>query len=211
VNCFTAAFARGRPAQAALKQLPALAAPMMSEMNSTSEHELVERCREGDEQAFRELVERYKGLVFALVARSISDPARAEDMSQEVFLRVHRGLPYFRGESRLSTWIYRVAVNLLMAEPRPAPTEPLEGAADGRPREFGAADKSFEELALRDRMEKAIRRLPVNYRVLIHGHYMKGLRYEELAEALDMPMGTVKTHLHRAKRQLRHLLETEFR
>jgi ATP-dependent Lon protease len=64
---------------------------------------------------------------------------------------------------------------------------------------------------LRDRMEKAIRRLPVHYRVLIHGHYMKGLRYEELAEALDLPMGTVKTHLHRAKRQLRHLLETEFR
>ena len=57
----------------------------------------------------------------------------------------------------------------------------------------------------------AIRRLPVNYRVLIYGHYMKGLRYEELAEALDLPMGTVKTHLHRAKRQLRHLLETEFR
>ena len=184
---------------------------MMSEMNSTSEHELVERCREGDEQAFRELVERYKGLVFALVARSISDPARAEDMAQEVFLRVHRGLPYFRGESRLSTWIYRVAVNLLMAEPRPVPTEPLEGTGDGPPREFGAADRSFEELALRDRMEKAIRRLPVNYRVLIHGHYMKGLRYEELAEALDLPMGTVKTHLHRAKRQLRHLLETEFR
>jgi RNA polymerase sigma-70 factor (ECF subfamily) len=184
---------------------------MMSEMNSTSEHELVERCREGDELAFRELVEQYKGLVFALVARSVSDPARAEDMAQEVFLRVHRGLPYFRGEARLSTWIYRVAVNLLMTEPRPVITEPLGGTGDGPPREFGTTDQAFEDLALRDRMEKAIRRLPVNYRVLIHGHYMKGLRYEELAEALDLPMGTVKTHLHRAKRQLRQLLETEFR
>ena len=68
-----------------------------------------------------------------------------------------------------------------------------------------------EDLALRDRMEKAIERLPVNYQVLINGHYLKGLRYEDLADALDLPMGTVKTHLHRAKRQLRHLLETEFR
>ena len=114
---------------------------MMSEMNSTSEHELVERCREGDEQAFRELVERYKGLVFALVARSISDPARAEDMAQEVFLRVHRGLPYFRGESRLSTWIYRVAVNLLMAEPRPVPA-PSRWKGPARARRASSAPRT---------------------------------------------------------------------
>lgn len=184
---------------------------MAQEMTSTSEHELVERCREGDEQAFRELVERYKGLVFALVARSIADRARAEEVAQDVFLKVHRGLPYFRGEARLSTWIYRIVVNVLAAERRPMKTEPLEGSGDGPPREFGVADRAFEDLALRNRMEKAIARLPVHYQALINGHYLKGLRYEDLAEALDLPMGTVKTHLHRAKRQLRHLLETEFR
>jgi RNA polymerase sigma-70 factor (ECF subfamily) len=184
---------------------------MAEEMTSTSEHELVKRCLEGDEQAFRELVERYKGLVFALVARSIADRARAEEVAQDVFLKVHRGLPYFRGEARLSTWIYRIVVNVLAAERRPPKTEPLEGTADGPPREFGVADRAFDDLALRDRMEKAMQRLPVNYQVLINGHYLKGLRYEDLADALNLPMGTVKTHLHRAKRQLRHLLETEFR
>jgi RNA polymerase sigma-70 factor (ECF subfamily) len=76
---------------------------------------------------------------------------------------------------------------------------------------LGAADRAFDELTLRDRMDKALQRLPANYQVLINGHYLKGMRYEELAEALDLPLGTVKTHLHRAKRQLRHLLETEYR
>ena len=65
--------------------------------------------------------------------------------------------------------------------------------------------------SLKDRLQKAIERLPIQYQVLVNGHYMKGMRYEELAEALDLPMGTVKTHLHRAKRQLRQLLETEYR
>ena len=178
---------------------------------SESEQALVERCRQGDEQAFRELVDQYKGLVFALVTRSVRDRARAEEIAQDVFLRIYRGLPYFRGEARLSTWIYRIAVNLLAAERRPVEVESIEGREDGPSHEPAAVDPAFDELALRNRMEKAIERLPVNYQVLINGHYLKGLRYEDLAEALDLPMGTVKTHLHRAKRQLRHLLETEFR
>src|SRR5438105_14552904 len=76
------------------------------------EHELVERCRRGDEGAFQELVERYKNLVFALIARTVQDRSRAEDLAQDVFLRIHRGLPYFRGEARLSTWIYRIVANV---------------------------------------------------------------------------------------------------
>ena len=179
-------------------------------MDATSEQQLIERCREGDEQAFRELVERYKGLVFALVARSIGDTGRAEEVAQDVFVRVYRGLPSFRGESKVSTWIYRIVVNLLIAERQVPPTEPLEGTGEV-PREFGATDRQFDELTLRDRMEKALRRLPVHYQVLVNGHYLKGMQYEELATALDLPLGTVKTHLHRAKRQLRRLLETEYR
>src|SRR5712691_3888646 len=81
-------------------------------MEAVYERELVERCRRGDEGAFQELVDRYKTLVFALIARTVQDRSRAEDLSQEVFLRIHRGLPYFRGEARLSTWIYRIVANL---------------------------------------------------------------------------------------------------
>jgi RNA polymerase sigma-70 factor (ECF subfamily) len=176
-----------------------------------SEQELVQRCREGDEQAFRALVDTYKGLVFSLVVRSVSNRARAEELAQDVFLRVHRGLPYFQGRSRLSTWIYRIVGNVLASEPRPVETVPLDGPVGGPSREPGQKDPTYDALALRDRLEKAIARLPTHYQVLVNGHYLKDMRYEDLAEALDLPMGTVKTHLHRAKRQLRHLLETEFR
>src|SRR5512140_3467939 len=81
-------------------------------MEAVNERELVERCRRGDEGAFQELVDRYKDLVFALIARTVQDRSRAEDLAQEVFLRIHRGLPYFRGEARLSTWIYRIVANV---------------------------------------------------------------------------------------------------
>jgi RNA polymerase sigma-70 factor (ECF subfamily) len=183
-------------------------------MRAPSEHELVERCRQGDESAFRELVDQYKGVVFALTARSIPDRARAEEMAQEVFLRVYRGLPLFRGEAKLSTWIYRITINLLSQERPGLATTSLDEVRPGEdePRIVaGAEDRAFEDLALKDRLEKAIQRLPIQYQVLVNGHYLKGMKYEDLADALGMPMGTVKTHLHRAKRQLRLLLETEFR
>ena len=183
-------------------------------MRATPEHELVERCRQGDEAAFRELVEQYKGLVFALTARSVPDRARAEDLAQEVFLRVHKGLPYFRGEAKLSTWIYRIVTNVLAAQRPDRTMTSLDAAPDGGGEarlQPLANDRAFGDLVLKDRLHKAIQRLPVPYQVLVNGHYLKGLRYEDLAEALGLPMGTVKTHLHRAKRQLRVLLETEFR
>src|SRR4029078_4693243 len=87
---------------------------------------LLERCRAGDESAFQELVDRYKGLVFALIARTVQDRSRAEDLAQEVFLRVHRGLPYFRGEARLSTWIYRIVANVCVQDSSRPPTVSLD-------------------------------------------------------------------------------------
>ena len=181
-------------------------------MTGTSEHVLVERCRQGDQTAFRELVEQYQGLVFSIIARSVPNRSRAEELAQDVFLKIHKGLPYFRGESRLSTWIFRIVVNVLAQERPELASTSLDTEEDARPRHEPAADdRAFTDLVMKDRLQKAIERLPVAYQVLINGHYLKGLRYEDLAEALEMPMGTVKTHLHRAKRRLRHLLETELR
>ena len=181
-------------------------------MTGTSEHVLVERCRQGDETAFRELVDQYKNLVFSVIARSITNRARAEELAQDVFLKVHKGLPYFRGESKLSTWIFRIVINVLSQERPELASTSLDDDDDMRPKhEPVAADRAFSDLVMKDRLQKAVERLPVPYQVLVNGHYLKGMRYEELAEALDMPMGTVKTHLHRAKRRLRHLLETELR
>ena len=182
-------------------------------MRATPEHELIERCRQGDETAFRELVDQYKGLVFALIARSVANRARAEELAQDVFLKVHKGLAYFRGEAKLSTWIYRIAINVLSQErPELASRSLDERDEDDRLRiQPVADDRAFGDLVMKDRLHKAIEQLPIPYQVLINGHYLKGMRYEDLAEALNMPMGTVKTHLHRAKRRLRHLLETEYR
>lgn len=175
-------------------------------MTANTERELVERCRRGDERAFQELVDSYKNLVFGLIARTVQDRSRAEDLAQEVFLRVHRGLPYFRGEARLSTWIYRIVANVCLQEADRRAALPLEAA-----RPSAGGDRQFGDLELKDRLEKAIARLPANYRLLVAAHYVNGVQYQDLAEALQLPLGTVKTQLYRAKRQLRHLLETEFK
>jgi RNA polymerase sigma-70 factor (ECF subfamily) len=180
-------------------------------MEAINERELVERCRRGDEGAFQELVDRYKTLVFALIARTIQDRSRAEDLAQDVFLKIHRGLPYFRGEARLSTWIYRIVANAC-AQPQ-SPATVSVSLDDGLSSERATAvlDRRFGDLELRDRLEKAIARLPPHYRLLIAAHYLDGVQYEDLAEALALPLGTVKTYLYRAKQQLRRLLETELK
>lgn len=180
-------------------------------MDAGRERNLVERCRRGDEGAFQELVEEHRSLVFALIARVIPDRSRTEDAAQDVFLRMYRGLPYFRGESRLSTWIYRIVANVCAQEAarRPAPASLDDDRV--RPPVPAAADRQFSDFELRERLEKAIARLPPNQRLLVAAHYLEGIQYEDLAEALDIPMGTVKTHLYRAKQQLRRMLETDLR
>ena len=175
------------------------------------EQELIQRCRGGDEAAFGELIDEYKNLVYGLVYRLVADRSQADDLAQEVFLRIYRGLPYFRAESRLATWIYRIVQNVCFETrtKRPVNLSLDQTSDEGRPRfEPGAADGSFAAIELRDRLEKAIAQLPEQYRFLIAAHYLRGMQYEALAESLDMPLGTVKTHLYRAKRRLRELLDT---
>jgi RNA polymerase sigma-70 factor (ECF subfamily) len=175
-------------------------------MADFDEAALVGRCRTGDDTAFGELVDRYKNLVYGLIYRLVADNAQVDDLAQEVFLKVHRGLPYFRGEARLSTWIYRIVQNVCsQARSRRAPEVSLDDR--DRPMEPGLVDAAFADLELRDRLQKALAQLPDHYRFLIAAHYLEGIQYEALAEMLDVPLGTVKTHLYRAKRQLRELLE----
>src|SRR4029078_12491671 len=162
-------------------------------MQAVNERELVERCRSGDEGAFEELIERYKDLVFALIARTMQDRSRAEDLAQDVFLRIHRGLPYFRGEARLSTWIYRIVLNVC-TQARGRRRAEVNGVAPRQ--EAGAIDASFADFELRERLEKAIAQLPENYRLLISAHYLDGVQYDLLAAALNIPICTIKTHLY---------------
>ena len=81
-------------------------------MADFDERALIERCRTGDDIAFGELVERYKNLVYGMVWRMVTDRSQTDDLAQEVFLKVYRGLPYFRGDARLSTWIFRIVANV---------------------------------------------------------------------------------------------------
>ena len=178
-------------------------------MDRPDEQALLERCRNGqDDGAFAELVDHYKDLVYGMVYRLSRDRSQADDLAQEVFLKVHRGLPYFRGDARLSTWIYRIVFNVCSQErSRDRAIELPLDAGDGRPPiDPGGLDAAFGDFELRDRLEHAMAALPDNYRFLVAAHYLRGVDYKALAEALDIPIGTVKTHLYRAKRLLRERL-----
>ena len=181
----------------------------MSEAEDRDERALLERCKAGEDAAFAELVNLHKNLVYGLVSRMVSDRSRVDDLAQDVFLKVYRGLPYFRGEARLSTWIYRIVQNVCVAARarRPADVSLDHEDQAGRRFEPATADGAFGDIELRDRLEKAIAQLPDQQRMLIAAHYLNGVQYEALAEALDIPLGTVKTHLYRAKRRLRELLD----
>src|SRR5881227_1502225 len=146
---------------------------LLAGSTALDERALVDRCHSGEEHALRYLDDRYKDLVFGLIARTIQDRSRAEDLAQDVFLRIHRGLPYFRGEARLSTWIYRIAINVCMQEKSQTRTLVSLDDPDSRLPAPAAVDRGFADLELRDRLEKAIQQLSPQYRLLIAGHYLE--------------------------------------
>src|SRR2546423_4552115 len=180
-------------------------------MEPVRERELVDRCRREEPGAFEEFVDQFKNLVFALIARTVPDRSRAEDLAQDVFLRIHRGLPYFRGDARLSTWIFRIVVNVCTQDRTRTRSSVSLDDPDSRMPPPAQIDRRFTDFELRDRLEKAIQQLPAQYQVLIASHYLEGVQYEDLALAMSLPLGTVKTQLHRAKRQLRQILEVELK
>ena len=183
-------------------------------MAAASEAELVSQCLAGSDEAFRDLIDRYKNVVFGVISQVISDRSRVDDLAQEVFLKVHRGLPSFRADAKLSTWIYRIVRNVCsesFARER-ANSSLDELNEDGQPRyEPAVFDRAFSDLERRDFLEKAIARLPVDQRFLISAHYFGGVPYQELSEIVDAPMGTVKAQLHRARQRLREIMMDEVR
>jgi RNA polymerase sigma-70 factor (ECF subfamily) len=182
-------------------------------MTDPSDADLVRRCQAGSDAAFAELVDRYQRLVFGVISQTVADRSRVEDLAQEVFLKVHRGLPGFRGDAKLSTWIYRILLNVCSEARRQDGTAARSVSLSETDEngtltyEVGATDRAFNDLELRDELERAIAQLPTPWRLLISAHYFGGQQYQELAEIFDVPIGTVKTYLHRAKKRLRVILE----
>jgi RNA polymerase sigma-70 factor (ECF subfamily) len=169
-----------------------------------SDETLVHRARSRDDKrAFAELVRRHQGRIRGLLLRLCNDRTLANDLAQEVFLRAYRGLCGFEGRARFSTWVYRIAYNVyLNHRTRVRQYSVLPEGYEARtaaPEDGTSAGRSD----LRRDLTAAIRELPERYRDVVTLYYMNDVSYPEIAEILDLPLGTVKTHLHRAKRMLR--------
>jgi RNA polymerase sigma-70 factor (ECF subfamily) len=173
---------------------------------SSEDGALIAAIHRGDSGSREALYHRYKRRVFALAVRIVG-ASDAEEVSQEAFIRIFRGLPKFRGDSALGTWIYRLSVNAALSHR--SRRGPLLGAA-GDPEI--PAEASIQESApvgdavLRARLERALWRLPVGYRTVIVLHDIEGLEHEEVASILGCHIGTSKSQLHKARGKLREIL-----
>ena len=180
-----------------------------------SDEELVARARSGDRPAFAHLVERHRVSVFNMTLRIVGNREDAEEAAQDVFVRAYRSLDRFRGDSRFSTWLYRIAVNVSLSSARRSrrdlSTSSLsEDDEDGLPMQIPdtAANPAelFEQTEFRERVRNLVAALPPIYSVVISMYHMQSLSYDEIAEALELPIGTVKARLFRARAALRNLV-----
>ena len=174
--------------------------------------EVVAAAQAGDERAFARIVEHYQRPVFGLAYRMTQDAARAEDLAQEVFLRVWRKLDSFRLGEPLRPWLLRLATNVCLnaLKKRQLPILPNRADDELGPREPVAttptAPEVVERRELLERLERAIARLPEEYRLVVTLRHVDGLAYEEVAATLGWPLGTVKVRLFRARERLREML-----
>ena len=182
---------------------------------------LVLRCQEDDCEAFDEIVARYKDGIYNYIRRMISNRDDVEDLAQEVFVRAFASMKSFRRESNLRTWLYRIATNLCIDRYRRAGIErqliaPLaHERGDGEAsREIDLPDEShdpqraFERTELQIEVQKALFKLPEKLRAAILLYDMEGMPYEQIAETLGCPIGTVKSRIFNGRMQLRYLLRS---
>lgn len=163
---------------------------------------LLNACRLGDRRAMEALYHRFKRRVFSLSAR-IAGVQEAEEVSQEVFVRIFRGLPKFRGESALGTWIYRLAVNAALSH---VSRRPVRAEGEEALEKVAAAEGPSRDPRLQERLEAALEALPAGYRAVIVLHDVEGLSHEEIADILGCRVGTSKSQLHKARGKMRTLL-----
>ena len=187
------------------------------------DQQLVERVQRGDKRAFELLVTKYQRRIFRLLSRMIRDPAEIEDVAQEAFVKAYRALTNFRGESAFYTWLYRIAINTaknhLVSQGRRVPTtttndiEDAEGFEDATLlREVATPDSMLQSRQVAEAVNRAIEKLPEELRTAIVLRELEGLSYEEIAETMACPIGTVRSRIVRAREaianELRPLLDT---
>ena len=187
------------------------------------DQQLVTRAQSGDKLAFGLLVEKYQRKLARLLSRFIRDPAEVEDVTQEAFIKAYRALPAFRGDSAFYTWLYRIGINTaknyLMAMGRRAPTsteveaEEAEGFDEGEQlRDINTPESLLLSSEIAATVNSTIEQLPEELRTAIQMREIEGMSYEDIAKAMNCPIGTVRSRIFRAREaiaeQLRPLLGT---
>jgi RNA polymerase sigma-70 factor, ECF subfamily len=182
---------------------------MTAELAPDVDQQLVERVQKGDKRAFDLLVLKYQHKIFAVISRFIRDHSEVQDVAQDAFIKAYKALPNFRGESAFYTWMYRIAINTaknyLVARNRRPPASDL----DVDDAEFYSGNEAMHEMntpernLLRDELQavidQAFRDLPEDLRMAVTLREIDGLSYEEIAEAMDCPIGTVRSRIFRAR------------
>lgn len=174
-------------------------------------------AQQGNMQAFSDLVERHKGRVYRTLFQVVGDAHDAEDLAQDVFVKVFRALSSYRGDAAFTTWLHRLTLNLafdwLRARKRRPLSVPLEPPTDrdqAPAPELASPDEGPEELTMRaerrEHLRKAIQDLSPDYREVVLLHHFHHLSYQQIAERLDVPVRTVETRLYRARAQLKKLV-----
>ncbi|MCP4645413.1 MAG: sigma-70 family RNA polymerase sigma factor [bacterium] len=189
------------------------AVPMRSEaipnMVEDVDLALVKRAKAGDNAAFSELVSRHERVVYNLSYRFMRDSSQAEDMAQEAFLKAYRLLKGFRGDCSFSTWIYRVTSSVCLTElnrrKRRAEVEFLPSHA------AKLSEEQPDTTDMPELIRGCVSKLPDRYATIVTLFYLQEASYEEIAEIMDIPMGTLKTWMHRARQQLRKVVEKELK
>jgi len=176
-----------------------------AEGGRADEAALVEDVRRGAPGSRDAIYHRYKRRVYALALRIVG-AGDAEEVAQEAFIRVFRGLPKFRGDAALGTWIYRLAVNVALSHRTRRANAPAVPAEEGGAERVVAVTPQARDLALRKQLERALALLPVGYRTVIVLHDVEGLEHEEVAAILGCHVGTSKSQLHKARAKLREML-----
>jgi RNA polymerase sigma-70 factor, ECF subfamily len=192
--------------------LPTSGKPIASE--TPSEAEAIQRAQHGDEAMFEYLYRLHSPRVYAICLRMVRDVAQAEDLTQEAFLLLFRKIHTFRGESAFPTWLYRLAVNLVLMHlrKRSLPTVSIDATSDPHDEtsspgiDVGAPDLLIEGALDRINLERCMERLPVGYRTMFVLHDVQGYEHREIAEMRGRSVGDSKSQLHKARMRLRGLL-----
>lgn len=172
-------------------------------MKDLEDEELIVLSQKGDKQAFGELIQRYKGMVFTIVYRILGNPSEAEDVAQDVFIRAYKALPRFRKEAKFSTWLYRICYNLCitMSKKQKRDAHPPCGMSGNQ----NSVEVAYERKEIQEKVRSLISELPPIYSSAIILRHIQGLSYKEIAEILGQPLGTTKSTILRGREMLKKL------